>query len=97
MVARSMVDEYQEKGELPGLSSALQDDDIEIYTDIAASNVRDAMQKFLALANIGVDRKDRSYVAVQEISAWLTNTTRKAHYLPYYPRCGTMTLKSTRI
>jgi glucose-6-phosphate isomerase len=66
VLARKMVKEYQEKGKLPELKSALQENDISVYGDIKAQNLSGALKNFLDQFDAGKDNYiGRSYVTIQ--------------------------------
>lgn len=60
VVARQMVKEYQEKGELPKHNAILKDGDIAVYGDIKVNSVSEAISKFIAGS-----LTEGSYVALQ--------------------------------
>jgi len=60
VVARKMMDEYKEKGELPELNPNFTDDDISVSGNIKSDNLKDALNEFLQ--NVTVEK---SYVAIQ--------------------------------
>jgi glucose-6-phosphate isomerase len=66
VLARNMIAEYQKKGKLPVLKPALKESGITVYSDFKASNLEQALTKFLSYAKPGRDEsKGRSYVAFQ--------------------------------
>jgi hypothetical protein len=60
MLARQMVAAYQKEGKLPELTPSLRVNGVAVYSDMAAENLNEAINKFLAQAQSG-----RSYVALQ--------------------------------
>jgi hypothetical protein len=66
VLARKMVKEYQEKGKLPELKSALEENGISVYGDIKAQNLSGALKNFLDQFDAGKDNYiGRSYVTIQ--------------------------------
>ena len=60
ILARQMVAAYQKEGKLPELTPTLHVNGVAVYSDMAATNINEALTKFLAQAQAG-----RSYVALQ--------------------------------
>jgi len=60
VLARQMVAAYQKDGKLPELTPSLRVNGVAVYSDLAAKNLDEALNKFLAQAQPG-----RSYVALQ--------------------------------
>ena len=58
-LARRMVQEYREEGELPALAPTVREDEISVYSSGAAESVEGALEDFLAQARPG------DYVALQ--------------------------------
>lgn len=66
ILARKMVKEYQEKGKLPELKPALEENGIAVYGDIKAKNISEALKNFLDQYDSGNnDFVGRSYVTIQ--------------------------------
>ena len=60
VVARQMVKEYQERGNLPQQNAILKDGNITLYGDVEVNSISEAINKFL-----GDSIKKGSYVALQ--------------------------------
>ncbi|MFQ5606021.1 MAG: glucose-6-phosphate isomerase [bacterium] len=66
VLARQMVSEYYDRGQLPELKPAFITNDIDIYTDIHVSDLNEALSIFFAFANTSSGQSaPRSYVAIQ--------------------------------
>jgi hypothetical protein len=66
VLARQMVGTYQQKGELPSLQPALEDEGIKVYSNIEATGLREILRLFFNNAKADKDTvKGRSYVALQ--------------------------------
>ncbi len=66
VLARKMVAEFQEKGELPQLTPTLQENGISAFAENLAGTIAEILQKFLAQAQTAeVGNAMRSYVALQ--------------------------------
>ncbi len=66
VLAKKMVKEYQEKGKLPELKPALEENGIKVYGDIKAANLEDALKNFLDKFDAGKENfNGRSYVTIQ--------------------------------
>ncbi len=66
ILARKMVAEYHDTGKLPQFSPALQENDVQVFTDLSAENLQDSVTKFFAQADQGdKNGQSRSYVALQ--------------------------------
>jgi hypothetical protein len=59
VVARKMMDEYKEKGELPELNPNFTEDGISVSGNIKSDNLKDALNEFLQNVTVG-----KSYVAI---------------------------------
>ncbi|MFQ5649977.1 MAG: glucose-6-phosphate isomerase [bacterium] len=64
-LARKMVSEYQEKGELPTQTPNLATGDLEVYTDFEADDLAGALATFFAPVSTGREGPVRAYVAIQ--------------------------------
>ena len=60
MVARKMMEEYQDKGKLPELSPAIEEDGMKVYGHVKAKSVNDALKSFLSDCKSG-----KNYVSIQ--------------------------------
>jgi len=66
IIARKMVSDYQEKGELPQLKHTLEEENIKVYGLTTAKKLDDVLPVFLKLIKPGIDNYfGRSYVAIQ--------------------------------
>ena len=68
IVARKMMQEYQEKGRLPELNPAIEEDGMKVYGDIKTKSVNDVLKSFLSDCKSG-----KNYVSIQ---AYLTPTEK---------------------
>lgn len=60
IAAKRMMKEYSEKGKLPELKPALVSEEIKLFGDLKANNIKDALASFLTSSE-----KGKSYVAIQ--------------------------------
>jgi transaldolase/glucose-6-phosphate isomerase len=65
VLARQMVATYQKEGKLPDLKPSLLVGGIAVYSDLSATNLSEALNKFLAQAQIGRSHTAAGYVALQ--------------------------------
>ncbi len=101
VLARSMIEEYGEKGELPALSRDLNIDGIEAFSGFKKRNLHSAWLEFLKQAKTGENGGGkRSYIAIQaylkpsaetdsalqELREGLQKLTRMAVTVGYGPR-----------
>ena len=59
-LARKLIKEYTDKGDLPGLNISFEEKDIKVATDSKADNIEDALKEFLSQIE-----KSKSYVTIQ--------------------------------
>ncbi len=63
IIAREMVDSYKKEGKLPDTEPALRDNWIEVYGEVQADTIGEALNQFLKQGNF--NNRNRSYVAIQ--------------------------------
>jgi glucose-6-phosphate isomerase len=63
ILARQMVKEFREKGNLPEINATLRDGSISVYGNITASSVEESLKNFLNTINI--NSKPKGYVSLQ--------------------------------
>jgi len=76
VVAREMMKEYQQKGELPKLLPSLEMDNIKVFGDLLSKNISEAINTFVARAE-----KGKSYISIQ---AYLKPDDKTWHALQYF-------------
>ncbi len=77
ILAKKMVKEYQEKGKLPELKPALEQNGISVFGDIKADKLENALKNFLDNFDAGKDDfNGRSYVSIQAYVKPSEETTR---------------------
>lgn len=100
IMARSMVAEYHEKGELPAEKANLSEDNVEthFYSPLEASNLKEAITKFLAQGNTNdpplpyvsiqayVPTTDETDAALQKLRLAIRDILRYATTVGYGPR-----------
>jgi len=66
IVARAMVKEYMDKGELPKIEYSIVEDNLSLLGDVQASTIAEAVEEFLTKLNKGENEiKGRSYLSIQ--------------------------------
>ncbi|HKI79095.1 MAG TPA: hypothetical protein VKA26_11190 [Ignavibacteriaceae bacterium] len=66
VLAKKMVKEYQEKGKLPELKAAIEEDGITAFGKIKTDNLKNVITEFLSEMNPGENNiNGRSYVSIQ--------------------------------
>ena len=76
VVARQMMNAYQEKGKLPELNSSLEEKGIKVYGDVKTNSIDEVLKSFLSDCKSG-----KNYVAIQAYLNPNEQTTNALHSL----------------
>lgn len=94
VLARKMVAAYKEEGKLPQQTPALESDGIRVYGDVSASNVKQALDAFVAQGQAGdyiaiqayIQPTEAADVALQHLRTSLRDQLRLATTVGFGPR-----------
>ena len=76
IVARQMMNEYQDKGKLPELNPVIEEGGMKVYGNVKAKSVNDSLKTFLSECKSG-----KNYVSIQ---AYLTPTEKTTEALQQF-------------